>query len=378
MASPRLRLGELLRLGPMALWRERALLALPLINALLPGAALRAGLRRIAVRTRWSISAEPRAQRFAAAGPAAGPAAAAADRARAPLLPPPVAAEPFRVGYFGPPLAARGADLALAAFEAARALGLDGRLLLLLRPDSGERQPRTLSRPGRAQPLPRRDRLPGRTCWRPATLRRELAACHAFILPFRAPVSEVPLAVIEAGSVRPADHRPAGPRRRRVRPRVRRDRRVATPADLPDALLAAAAAPAARDHRIASRLDRLARRPWRRCSTRQPPASPATGWWRWPASTAAARPSCCTRCSAASTAAGVPHRHVWSRFRNYLSKPLLALARLTGHNRKEELGTASAPAITISSAAPGWPGRSCASRWSTLVLDGWWRYHRRR
>ena len=37
-------------------------------------------------------------------------------------------------------------------------------------------------------------------------------------------------------------------------------------------------------------------------------------------------------------AAGVPHRHVWSRFRNYLSKPLLALARLTGHNRKEELG----------------------------------------
>ena len=35
--------------------------------------------------------------------------------------------------------------------------------------------------------------------------------------------------------------------------------------------------------------------------------------------------------------AGVPHRHVWSRFRNYLSKPLLALARLTGHNRKEEM-----------------------------------------
>jgi hypothetical protein len=37
-------------------------------------------------------------------------------------------------------------------------------------------------------------------------------------------------------------------------------------------------------------------------------------------------------------AAGIPHRHVWSRFRNYLSKPLLALARLTGHNRKEVSG----------------------------------------
>ena len=46
MASPRLRPMELLRLGPAALWRERALLALPLVNALLPGMALRAGLRR--------------------------------------------------------------------------------------------------------------------------------------------------------------------------------------------------------------------------------------------------------------------------------------------------------------------------------------------
>jgi hypothetical protein len=27
---------------------------------------------------------------------------------------------------------------------------------------------------------------------------------------------------------------------------------------------------------------------------------------------------------------------VWSRFRNYLSKPLLALTRLSGHNRKEQ------------------------------------------
>lgn len=36
--------------------------------------------------------------------------------------------------------------------------------------------------------------------------------------------------------------------------------------------------------------------------------------------------------------AGIPHRQVWSRFRNYLSKPLLALARLTGHSRREKVG----------------------------------------
>lgn len=32
---------------------------------------------------------------------------------------------------------------------------------------------------------------------------------------------------------------------------------------------------------------------------------------------------------------GVDCRHVWSRYNNYLSKPLLGLTRLTGHNYKE-------------------------------------------
>jgi len=34
----------------------------------------------------------------------------------------------------------------------------------------------------------------------------------------------------------------------------------------------------------------------------------------------------------------IPGDIVWSRFRNYASKPLLALARLTGHNRRERVG----------------------------------------
>ena len=32
---------------------------------------------------------------------------------------------------------------------------------------------------------------------------------------------------------------------------------------------------------------------------------------------------------------GIDCRHVWSRYNNYLSKPLLGLTRLTGHNYKE-------------------------------------------
>lgn len=33
----------------------------------------------------------------------------------------------------------------------------------------------------------------------------------------------------------------------------------------------------------------------------------------------------------------IPVIHVWSRYRNYLSKPFLALMRFTGHNRKENI-----------------------------------------
>jgi thymidylate kinase len=73
---------------------------------------------------------------------------------------------------------------------------------------------------------------------------------------------------------------------------------------------------------------------------------------------------------------GVPHRHVWTRFRNYLSKPLLALARLTGHNRKEEAGAgrigyhdfAGRPWLA-------WPFLVLQA--ADCVVDAWWRYHRR-
>ncbi len=74
-------------------------------------------------------------------------------------------------------------------------------------------------------------------------------------------------------------------------------------------------------------------------------------------------------------AAGVPHRHVWSRFRNYLSKPLLALARLTGHNRKEvrdgvRIGHhdfAGAPWLA-------WP--FLLLQLADGAIDAWWRYRR--
>ena len=74
-------------------------------------------------------------------------------------------------------------------------------------------------------------------------------------------------------------------------------------------------------------------------------------------------------------AAGIPHRHVWTRFRNYLSKPLLAATRLSGHNRKEDFGGGSIGYHEFA-------GRSWLA-WPFLCLqvldnlfDIWWRYHR--
>ena len=364
MASPRLQPSELLRLGPAALVRERAVLALPVLNAFLPGAMLRAGLRRSGAEEIVYLSASAR-ERFARLGLPLG--RLLRPQVERVSVPPPPARGPFRLGYFGPPLAARGADLALAAFEAARARGLEGELLLLLRPDC-ERATldRFLARVARS---PYRSAIDCRTAMlSPAQLRDEWVRCHAFLLPFRAPVSEVPLAVIEAGlSGRPTIVLPA-PGVDEIAARMG-GIVAATPAALPDAILAAARAPTA---------------------TRVDPAA----WTDWPAAVApllapaglarfrmvalagvdGSGKTCLTEAlSARLAAAGVPHRHVWSRFRNYLSKPLLALARLTGHNRKEEiLGVPAGYHEFAGRPWLAWP--FLALQVADLVLDRWWRY----
>ncbi len=132
----------------------------------------------------------------------------------------------------------------------------------------------------------------GSACWRPTRSGRQLAACHAFLLPFRAPISEVPLVVIEAGlSGRPTIVL-AAPGVDEIAPGARRDRRPAPrrPAGGPACGVRDGPPAPPRDP---ARLDRLARGRRPRCSTRPRPASRATGSWPCPASTAAARPSCC-------------------------------------------------------------------------------------
>ena len=368
MGSPRLRPEELLRLRPADLWDERATLALPLVNALLPGAVLRAGFRRSGAAEILYLSAAAR-ERFADLGlPLGRLLYPQIDRGS--LLPPP-SSGPFRVGYFGPPLAARGADLALCAFERARALGLRGRLLLLLRSDSGEPSLRRFL--ARVDASPCRDEIDLRTgMLAPDELRRQLAACHAFLLPFRTPVSEVPLVVIEAClSGRPTILLPA--------PGVDEVGRalggivVERPADLATALLRVAASP-----------------------PRRPPDP--SRWTDWPGAVAplldpagagfaryglvalagvdgSGKTYLLRALEARLDHRGVPHRHVWSRFRNYLSKPLLAVTRLTGHNRKEEVGGVRTGYHDFA----GHPWLAWAFlclQVADCALDSWWRYRR--
>lgn len=332
LTSPRLRLAELARLGPSGLWHERDLLLLPLLNALVPAWLLRRGLARAGIEEIVYLSAAAR-ERLAAQGlppgrllmPQIEPGAIAAA---------PATAGPFTIGYFGPPLASRGADLAITAFEQATALGLDGRLLLLLRPDG---EPGAMARlremvarsPARARIEITGEMLPARE------LRALLARCHAFLLPFRITISEVPLVVIEAClSGRPTivlDTPGVGEVARRLNGIVAR-----SAIELPARLLGVAARPPA-----AVPPDPTPWTSWRKAAAElvQAPSHPLAGL-RLVALAGvdgSGKTFLLRQLAERLDQDGIAHRHVWSRFRNYLSKPFLALTRLTGHNRKEEI-----------------------------------------
>jgi glycosyltransferase involved in cell wall biosynthesis len=325
IASPRLRLRELLRLGSRGLWRERTLLALAVVNALLPGWLLRLGFRRSGAVQALYLSRAAQA-RWARLGLPAGrrmpPRVAAAWRTHE------VAPDVPVVGYFGPPLRLRGADLALRAFEDACERGLRARLELLLRPDGSDRAMADFL--ARVRRSPWRERIVvDTTMLAEEALRARVARWSCFLLPFRATVSDAPLVVIEAGLTgRPVlvlDAPGVTEYAQALGGLIAR-----SPAQLREALLYAATAP------------------------RRPPPDPSAWTGPSPPPSFAGGPDPALFCvcgvdgvgktriadalAASLEAEGRLTRRFWSRFRNYLSRPLLALARLTGHNRKERVG----------------------------------------
>lgn len=334
VASPQLRLREILGIGPGDLWRERRLIALPLLNALLPGRLIARGFARSAAARPVYLSEASR-ERFRALGLPHGP-LLVPQVDPWPCMAHPALARPKGdplVAYLGPPLALRGAYLALEAFEAVVAMGFKARLLMLLRPDVAPGTMRRFLK--RLNASPAAGHIEATTSMlEAAELARRLAAADVFLLPFQAPVSEVPLVVIEAGLTGRPVVTLAAPgvseHARAMGGLIAKDA-----AELPQALIRAL-----RQRHAATSID-----------TRR--------WSSWPAAVLAVLdepkvPAIPYRlvafCGVDGTgksfllqhlrqrlaASGIPSRHVWSRFRNYLSKPLLALARLTGHNYKVE------------------------------------------
>lgn len=328
LASPRLRREELARLPSAALLHEWRILALPVLDSLLPATTLRLGFQRSradevvylseAARSRYAVAGLPLGRHVRPQVRPIAPSVARLPRACATIV------------YLGPPLVARGADLAVAAFERAVTMGLRARLLLLLRSDAPPAALRRLLERCAASP-----QAAAITCERrdlaPEELQRRLSGADVFLLPFRIPISEVPVVAIEAGLT--------------GRPVVALDTPgvsevvhafggivVDDPADLPAALVEA-------------------------CG-RSPRRAPSpVGWTSWqdavrPLLAAPRRTlrdlallALCGGDGAGKTLladtiarhAGSGATRVWSRFRNYLSLPLLALTRLTGHNRKEQI-----------------------------------------
>ena len=223
-------------------------------------------------------------------------------------------------------------------------------------------------------PQPRADRLPRRHAVGRAAPRDELARCHAFLLPFRVTISEVPLVVIEAGlSGRPTIVLAA--------PGVD-EIASALGGIVAGSPARAARGPARRRRAAADRADTtpLPPGPTGRAPSARLLEPGAAGLARYRLVALAGvdgggKTFLLGALRDRLDAAGVPHRHVWTRFRNYLSKPLLALARLTGHNRKEELGG-------VRTGYHDFAGRPWLA-WPFLclqvidnLLDIWWRYHR--
>ena len=332
MASPRLTIKELTAPGLETFWRERALLTLPLLNALLPAVLLRAGYRRSGAENIAYLSRETQ-ERYVALGLPAGYHLRPQVKPFVTHLEPVPSGAASSVCYLGPPLALRGAYLALEAFEQAVRIGLQSRLLLVIRPDADEQVTQNFM--DRLEQSPVRNLIDCVTGMLDEdALRRLVQHCVAFIFPFQAPVSEVPLVVLEAAlSGRPVVTLAA--------PGVTEYSLelggivVDDPRQLSHALLHAA----------------------RRRNIRPPDLTHWQGWRKAMEpfvpqrrrALADHRMICLCGVDGSGKTyllrylqeeldhRGLDHRHVWTRFRNYLSKPLLALCLLTGHNRKERV-----------------------------------------
>jgi len=349
LANQRFLTHELRRLR-LAEWRhEWRMLKMPLVQSLLPAPLLRWGAKKAAVSHLVYLS-EAAQKRHADAGLAPG--SVIQPRVNAEFLPTETlsttpsmntattAANNGKVFcHFGSPLLLRGVKDVVSAFVLACAQGLEGKLKLYLRVDDDYTRQRAAEIRQHIETvatayMQRIDCVERKLS--PSELNVELSQADVFVLPFKLTVSDVPLVVIEAAmSGKPVItfDTPGVSEWRRVFPNII----LSSPKELAVTMQRAATAsvPVATDMQQWTDW-KLALAPLSG-ALRQPLDCSALRRYRMICLIGIDGSGKSTLLAKLSEQLGlqqIAHGYIWSRFRNYLSKPLLALTRLSGHNRK--------------------------------------------
>ncbi len=335
ICNQRFKLEEIFRIKPRDFLNEFRLLALPLIASLIPSIIMRYGFRASHASGLLYLSEDANRRYFKCGLP------------NGTVIKPRV--EQYMTSstsvknegektlcYFGPPLCVRGADLCVKAFNELRSQGIKIKLKMLIRLDDDFSQAMNehLLEKIRAtefgseieyieHKLSKQD------------LADELARSDIFLLPFRITVSDVPLVVIEAGL--------SG------KPVITLDTGGVTDiaSEMPSVY-------AAREVNFAKAI----RTALTKESERFIPD--AKRWFDWKESVqsfiknieqrnhfdifrmialtgvdGSGKSTLCRELQKVLASYRIPNVYKWSRFRNYLSKPLLFITRFTGHNEKK-------------------------------------------
>lgn len=341
LPNQRFQFSELRRI-PLQDWtKEWHILKTPLLQSLIPPYLLRRGLAGSGLSHLMYIS-EAAQKRHASAGLPPGT-----------VITPRVAIAPFSKHneplnstcsepvfcYFGPPLLIRGVNDVINAFAHACEQGLKGRLALYLRVDcryTEERAKYINSYICRQDTSVRKriDLIDQHLL--PEELEEKLRNAQAFILPFKITVSDVPLVIIEAAlSGKPVLtlNTPGITEWGSAFPNIT----VCSKQNMAKKLReCTAATPVTIKHHKQWTDWKLATSNFSHTLSSPIDCSPLIRYKMicLIGVDGCGKTTILSRLSEQLGIQGHQHSYVWSRFRNYLSKPFLGLMRITGHNRK--------------------------------------------
>ena len=378
IGAQRFRLAELARLGLRTWMLERMLLSLPLMTALVPGKLLSHGFHRMRAAGALFFSEENR-QRYCAFGfPGGGvlvPCVNSTFKADRGAAKQQSHGDVLRLSYMGPPLLVRGTIAALDCYEAMRRAGHRAELTLLLRANEDYYAKSLDHIEGRVAVSKYRDGIRVEKKYLSFDERmQELRQSDVVLLPFLVTVSDPPIVTIETAL--------AG-----CRVVV-----LATPgvSEFAQALGGKVAQSAKLLPETVLSIAQQAREPltvggdavyydWGKA------VEPALEYFKLSKAFRNRRLVCiCGADGSGKTSivnalrerlgkSGIVHRYVWSRFRNYLSKPFLFATRISGHNYKTELHDAKVGYHDFQNSRL-LSGLHLSFQWLDNVLDIFFRY----